>query len=273
MDKTLKLRTYPDSTQNDVAKERNIALELEKKTAHLEEERNKSLDLVKTIVQLRESLKQEQEKTAVLEARVIKLDSVEENQLIRKNAQLEEEKKKSLEYMKTIEQLRESLTQEQERTAQLSARIADLETKVIKLDSVEESHLVRKNTELEEEKKKSLEYMKTIEQLRDSSKQDLEKSAQMLNKLAELQAKVNKMDAVEESQLVKKNTQLEEEKKKSLEYAKLVDQLREKLRQDQGISDDLVDYVVELEIKVKGLSEVAGKISSLVVEKKLDSNN
>lgn len=216
MDRTLKLRSYPDSAKHDAAKdntakERDIELELEKKTAHLEEERNKSLDLVKTIVQLRESLKQEQGKAAALEAKVTRLDSVEENQLVRKNAELEEEKKKSLEYVKTIEQLREN------------------------------------------------------------RKQEVEKSAQMLNRIAELEAKVNKMDTVEENQLVRKNTLLEDEKKKSAEYAKLVDQLREKLRQNQGIPDDLVEYIVELEKKIKELSEVANKISGLAVEKKLYS--
>jgi hypothetical protein len=218
MDKTLKLRTYSDATSNESsqgkpAKELNLALELEKKTAHLEEERSKSLELMKTIVQLRESLKQEQAKTAVLEARVIKLDSVEENQLVKKNALLEEEKKKSFEYMRTIEQLRETI------------------------------------------------------------KHDQEKLADALHKKAELEAKVNKMDSVEENQLIRKNTQLEDEKKKSLEYAKLIDQLRESTKEDQERTAAMAKRTAELEAKVKELSEVLSKISGMATAGKLDSDN
>jgi hypothetical protein len=217
MERTLKLRTYSDAAKNadakdKPAKERNIALELEKKTAHLEEERAKSIDLLKTIVQLRESLKQEQERSAVLESRVIKLDSVEENQLFKKNALLEEEKKKSFEYLKTIEQLRENL------------------------------------------------------------KQELGKSAETLNRMAELKTKVNKMDSVEENQLIRKNTLLEEEKKKTLEYAKLIDQLRESFKEDQERSAAVVKRTADLEAKVKELSELLGKISGIATAGRLDSD-
>jgi hypothetical protein len=272
-DKTLKLRTFSDTAKDPAekdkaAKERNIALELEKKTAHLEEERSKSLDLLKTIVQLREHLKQEQERSAVLGARVIKLDSVEENQLIRKNAELEEEKRKSLEYVKTIKQLGESLKLEQEKSAQLSGRMAELEAKVLKLDSVEESQLARKNAELEEEKKKSIEYVKTIEQLRENLKQELGNTAEMLNRMAELKTKVNKMDTVEESHLVKKNTQLEEEKKKTFEYAKLIDELRESIRADQDKTAGMAKRTAELEAKIDELNGVLGKIASMATSGK-----
>ena len=276
MDKTLKLRTFSDTAKlpavkDKPAKERNIALELEKKTAHLEEERSKSIDLLKTIVQLRESLKQEQEKSAMLEARVNKLDSVEENQLVKKNTQLEEEKKKSLEYVKTIKQLRENLKLEQEKSAQTSNRMAELETKVYKLDAVEESQLVRKNAELEEEKKKSHEYVKTIEQLRENLKQELGKSAEMLNRMAELKSKVDKMDSVEENQLIRKNTQLEEEKKKTLEYAKLIDQLRESIRADQEASAGMAKRTARLEAKIEELNEVLGNIAGMATASKRDS--
>lgn len=273
MDKTLKLRTFSDTAKNPAAKdksakERNIALELEKQTAYLEEERAKSLDLLKTIVQLRESLKQEQEKSAVLEARVNKLDSVEENQLIRKNAELEEEKKKSLEFVKTIKQLRDSLKQEQEKSAEMSGRMAELETKVYKLDAVEESQLVRKSAELEEEKKKSLELVKAVEQLRENLKQELGKSADMVNRMAELKSKVDKMDSVEESHLVKKNTLLEEEKKKTLEYAKLIDQLRESIRADQEASVGMAERTAKLEAKIEEMNGLLGKIASMATSGK-----
>ncbi|MBI5890856.1 MAG: hypothetical protein HZB47_09285 [Nitrosomonadales bacterium] len=142
MDKTLKLRAYSDAekaddSKNKSSKERDLALELDKKTALLEDEKNKSLDLLKTIVHLRESLKQEQAKSADLEAKLTKLASVEENQLARKNAQLEEEKKLSLEYMRTIEQLRESIRQDQAKSAVMVSKFDELEAKTKAVEELE----------------------------------------------------------------------------------------------------------------------------------------
>lgn len=217
MDKTLKLRAYQDAeTKKDSEgkqKERDIALELEKKSALLQEEKSKSLDLLKTIVQLRESLKQEQDRASILEARLIKLDTVEESQLAKKNAQLEEEKRLSLEYMRTIEQLKATLKQEQEKAEEAQ----------------------RKKTELE--------------------------------------AKVNKLDEVEENQLVRKNAQLEEEKKRSSEYAQLVDQLRESIRQDQAKMAGLLKQAEEFEDKIKDMSVVLSKIASLATGGKLEDKS
>ncbi|MBI5626010.1 MAG: hypothetical protein HY935_02230 [Nitrosomonadales bacterium] len=51
-------------------------------------------------------------------------------ELVKKTAQLEEEKKKSLEHLKTIEQLREILKQEQAKAAEMARKIAGLEAKV-----------------------------------------------------------------------------------------------------------------------------------------------
>jgi chromosome segregation ATPase len=50
-------------------------------------------------------------------------------ELVKKTAQLEEEKKKSLEYQKSIEQLRETLKQEQAKTAEMTKKMAGLEAK------------------------------------------------------------------------------------------------------------------------------------------------
>lgn len=142
MDKTLKLRTYSADSNNNPAqgshaKDEKNALELEKKTALLEEERSKSLDLLKTIVQLRESLKQEEARTADLEAKLNKLATEEESQLARKSAQLEEEKKMSLEYMRTIEQLRESIKQDQTKSAEMVNKFDELEAKTKALAEME----------------------------------------------------------------------------------------------------------------------------------------
>ncbi len=180
MDKTLKLHAYTDAAKSDVpqaspAMDRDTSLELEKKNSQLEEEKSKSLDLLKTIVQLRESLKQEQARSSDLETKLTKLAVLEDNQLAKKNAQLEEATAKSQDLLKTIEQLRENVKQ--------------LETKLAKLNSVEENELAKKNAQLEEERTKSLEYVKLIDQLRENIKQEHAKSEEMVNKFDELIAK------------------------------------------------------------------------------------
>lgn len=58
-------------------------------------------------------------------------------ELAKKNAQLEEEKKKSLEHLKTIEQLRHSLKQEQAKTAEMAMKTAGLEAKIKELTELE----------------------------------------------------------------------------------------------------------------------------------------
>ena len=201
MDKTFKLRAFTDAAKNDVEKsnvaDENKAQQLARKDALLlAEERSKSLDLLKTIVQLRESLKQEQAKTAELQARLNKLDEVEESQLVKKNIQLEDEKKKSLEYMRMIEQLRESTRQEQEKSTEMVRKMAEQQAQLNKLTTVEESQLARKNAQLEEEKQKLIEYMKMIEQLRENVRQDQEKKIEMANKLAVLETKVKELSVV-----------------------------------------------------------------------------
>ena len=200
MDKTFKLRAFTDVAKNDVEKstvaDENKAQQLARKDALLAEERSKSLELLKTIVQLRESLKQEQAKSAELQARLNKLDEVEENQLVKKNIQLEEEKKKSLEYMKMIEQLRESTRQEQEKSAEMARKLAEQQAQLGKLATVEESQLARMNAQLEEEKQKLIEHMKMVDHLRENVRQDQEKKIEMASKLAVLEAKVKELSVV-----------------------------------------------------------------------------
>lgn len=58
-------------------------------------------------------------------------------ELVKKTAQLEEEKRKSLEHLKTIEQLRESLKQEQAKTTEMAKKMAVLEAKVKELSGLE----------------------------------------------------------------------------------------------------------------------------------------
>jgi DNA repair exonuclease SbcCD ATPase subunit len=148
-DKTVKIRAYSEPAKSDAPKgnateDKVRDLELALKDAQIEEEKSKSLENLKTIVQLRENLKQEQAKTAEavkkvaeLEARIKGYASLEANELVRKNAQLEEEKKKSLEQAKTIEQLKESLKQEQAKSSGAIDQSAELEAKTKELVMLE----------------------------------------------------------------------------------------------------------------------------------------
>jgi len=148
-DKTVKIHAYSEPAKSDAPKgnatEGKVRdLELALKDAQIEEEKSKSLENLKTIVQLRESLKQEQAKTAdavkkvaELEAKIKGYASLEANELARKNAQLEEEKKKSLKQAKTIELLKESLKQEQAKSAGATDQSAGLEAKAKELAVLE----------------------------------------------------------------------------------------------------------------------------------------
>lgn len=200
MDKTIKLRAFAGTTKADVAKagaaDEGSAELLSKKDELLEEERSKSLDLLKTIVQLRESLKQEQARTTELQARLNKLDEVEGNQLARKNLQLEEERKKSLDYVKTIEQLRESARQEQEKNAEMSRKITEQHAQLNRLGTVEENQLARKNAQIEEERQKLIEHMNMVDRLRENARQDQEEKAELAGKLAGLETKVKELSVV-----------------------------------------------------------------------------
>jgi len=129
MEKTVKLHAYAEPAKSD-AVQGKLAQDC---GALLAEEKNKSLDLLKTIVQLRESLKQEQAKSAEQEAGINKLSVLEESRLAKKNAQLEEEKKKALEYERTILELRNSLRQEQARTAEMANSSTKLEARTLEV--------------------------------------------------------------------------------------------------------------------------------------------
>lgn len=77
---TINVRAYSGKAegivpQNNLTEDQNNTLELVKKTALLEEEKRKSLEHLKTIEQLRESLKQEQAKTTVMAKKMVALEA------------------------------------------------------------------------------------------------------------------------------------------------------------------------------------------------------
>ncbi len=145
IEKTIKIRAYPDENLGNASKsklpdEKNNRLELANKDALLEEEKSRSLEHLKTIVQLRESLKNEQGKNSdlsksafELQAKLYKLSTSEDSQLVRINAQLEDEKKKSTELCKTIEQLTENLKQARYISSALEKKIVEQDAKATEL--------------------------------------------------------------------------------------------------------------------------------------------
>jgi chromosome segregation ATPase len=74
---TIKIPAYPgrDIPRNNLTEEQDNALELVKRNAQLQEEKNRSLELQMTIEQLRESLKLEQEKTNEIAERAVQLEA------------------------------------------------------------------------------------------------------------------------------------------------------------------------------------------------------
>ncbi len=184
-------------------------------------------------------------------------------ELAMKDAQLDEEKSRSLENLKTIVQLREHLKHEQEKNSDLTERVADLHGKLNKLSSVEENQLFKKNTQLEEEKKKILDQLKANELLKENLKLEQNKNAELFKKVTDLQGKLNKLASLEDNQLYKKNVQLEDEKKKSGGYLKTINELMEKLKLEQAKSAEMEKKIAFQETKAKELAEVLSTISNI----------
>jgi hypothetical protein len=160
-------------------------------------------------------------------------------------------------------QLRESLKQEQEKNAELVKSVADLRGKLNKLASVEENQLVKKNAQLEDEKRKSSEQLKAIELLKESLKEEKDKNVLLTVNSADLHAKLNKLSEVEENQLIRKNTLLEDEKKKSIGYLKEIEQLKENVKQEQAKRAELEKKSALQEAKAKEMAEIISTISNI----------
>lgn len=80
MEKTVKTRSFSDKAKSaaspsNLTEAQEKALELAKKNAQLEEAKNKLLDHVKTIEQLREDIKQEQAKTTEMATMALGLEA------------------------------------------------------------------------------------------------------------------------------------------------------------------------------------------------------
>lgn len=171
-------------------------------------------------------------------------------ELARKNAQLEE---KSLDQLRIIEQLRESLRQEQAKAADLAKKTAGVDASVLAL----------KDAQLEEEKSRGVENLKTIVQLRESLKLEQGKTAEMVKIISELEAKVKEAASQETSELAKRTAELEEEKRVSTEQMKTIDQLSERLTQEQAKTAGMADKLAELDAKTKAAAALETKVKEL----------
>lgn len=80
MDRTVKIPAFsgeikPGASQDNLSKDQKLALELASKNALLEEEKARSRDQVNVIEHLRESIKQEQAKSAALAMKAADLEA------------------------------------------------------------------------------------------------------------------------------------------------------------------------------------------------------
>lgn len=174
-------------------------------------------------------------------------------ELAKKAALYEDEKKKSLEYLKMVEQLKESLVQEKTKSAEL----------VKKLSALDVNELANKNALLEEEKKKNLEYLSMIERLSLSSKQEQVKSAEMAKMVSELEARVKEISLAGANQLAEKDARITEEKSKSLALAQTIERAEESLKHEQAKLLEMSNKAAEQEVKAKELSELLNKIAGI----------
>jgi DNA repair exonuclease SbcCD ATPase subunit len=120
-----------------------------------------------------------------------------------------------------------------------------------------------KDAQFEEEKSHQPEHLKMIVQLRGCLKQEQEKNAELAEKVSDLQNQLNKLVSVEENQLFINNVQLEDEKKKSSEYLKTINELMENLKLEQTKSAEMKKKITIQETKAKELAEVLSTISNI----------
>ncbi|MDZ4202421.1 MAG: hypothetical protein U1C96_09785 [Gallionella sp.] len=123
--------------------------------------------------------------------------------------------------------------------------------------------LAMKDAQIEEERSRSLEHLKTIVQLRESLKQEQAKVAEITGKAAEMENKMRSLGALENGELAKKNAELEQERRLSLEQLKMIEQLRESLKQEQAKAAAANERSIGLEAKIRELTDSLGKIAEI----------
>jgi DNA repair exonuclease SbcCD ATPase subunit len=109
MEKTVKTHAFPDGAkivvpQNNLTEAQEKALEHAKKNALIAEEKNKLLEHLKTIEQMRESLKQEQARTAEMAKKAAGLEAK-----VKELSEQETQEKKVAELEAKIKELSEAL--------------------------------------------------------------------------------------------------------------------------------------------------------------------
>lgn len=171
-------------------------------------------------------------------------------ELTKKTTQLEEEKKKALELLTMVEQLRANLKQEQSKTAELTAQITHQGT----------SEIAVKEAQLEDEKSRSLEHLKTIVQLKESLKQEQTRVSELVKNAADQEALYVKQT----NELALQTTQLEQEKRKSFEQLNTLTKLQESLALEQAKTTQIAENLAEIDAKNKQLVTLQNQVNNLL---------
>ena len=133
--------------------------------------------------------------------------------------------------------------------------------------------LVAREQQLEEERNKSLEQLKTIVQLRESLKQEQAKTAEASKRVNELEAGLKQLTVSSASDLARKDAQIDAEMKKAAEAERRCRELQEQLKQEQARLSAMPDHsrlletrdreIADLQAKLKEMSGALAKIVSI----------
>jgi DNA repair exonuclease SbcCD ATPase subunit len=143
--------------------------------------------------------------------------------------------------------------------------------------------LVAREQQLEEERNKSLEQLKTIVQLREALKQEQAKAAEASKRVSELEAGLKQLTASSASDLARKDAQLDAELKKTAAAEKQCRELQEQLKQEQARLSAMPDHsrlleakdreITDLQARMKDLSGALAKIISIAEAARLGSKD
>lgn len=143
--------------------------------------------------------------------------------------------------------------------------------------------LVAREQQLEEERNKSLEQLKTIVQLREALKQEQAKAAETGKRVSELEAGLKQLTAASASELARKDAQIDAEMKKTAAAEKQCRELQEQLKQEQVRLSAMLDHarlleskdseIADLQVRMKDLSGALARIVSIAEAARLGSKN
>lgn len=123
--------------------------------------------------------------------------------------------------------------------------------------------LVAREQQLEEERNKSLEQLKTIVQLRESLKQEQAKTAEASKRVNELEAGLKQLTASSANDLARKDAQIDAEMKKAAEAENKCRELQEQLKQEQARLSAMPDHSRLLEAKDREITDLQARLKEM----------